>query len=320
MKQKVIFMFSGQGSQYYQMGRELYEKNARFQLWMNHCDDIFREYNGVSILDSIYLQGNKTQLFDDLLQTNPALFAIQYSMSRLFIESGIKPDFVLGYSIGELVAAVVAGVISLEDGAKLAADYARLVVARSPKGTMVAVMESGDVLEDILSLHRGVWIAGRNFASHSILAGLRDDIDCVIPLLDQRKTVYQRLPVNYAFHSPAIGALKEEFDKISHRVSYASAKTPIISPLLTSVVHTFDAGHMWSVVSEPVYFEKTIRQLITDENFLFVDLGPSGTLATFVKYLLPRNSGSQQMEVMNQYGKDINSFQKVVKHFSFAYE
>ncbi len=320
MKQKVIFMFSGQGSQYYQMGRELYEENARFRLWMNHCDEIFREYADTSILDAIYLQGSKAQLFDDLLQTNPALFSIQYSISRLFLEAGVKPDFVLGYSIGELVAAVLAGVISLEDGAKLAVDYARLVTRRSPRGSMVAVMEPGDALNEMLSAHPGIWIAGRNFASHCIVAGLQEDIDLFTPQLDTRKIIYQRLPVNYAFHCPAIGALKEEFDKISQRANYVAATIPIISPALASSIHTFDIDHMWKVVSEPVYFEKTIRQLIADDNFLFLDLGPTGTLATFVKYLLPRDSGSQSMEVMNPFGKDVNSLQKVTTHFSYAYE
>lgn len=320
MKQKVVFMFSGQGSQYYQMGKELYANNARFRLWMNHCDEIFREYAGISILDAIYRQGDKTQLFDNLLQTNPALFAIQYCLSRLMLEKGIKPDYVLGYSFGELIAMVVAGVTSLEDGAKLAIDYARLVTVRSPKGYMVAVMEPIDTLNELLNAHQRIWLGGQNFSTHYIVSGLQNDIDQFIAVLNEKKAIYQKLPVNYAFHSPAIGSIKEDFDKVSQTVNYGIAKVPILSPSLVSSIHKVDISHMWNVVSKPVYFKKTIRQLLLNDNFLFVDLGPSGTLATFVKYLLPLNSGSQQIEVMNAFGKDVDSFNKGVDRFLYIYE
>ncbi|NQZ12186.1 MAG: acyltransferase domain-containing protein, partial [Algicola sp.] len=120
MKKPIVFMFSGQGAQYYHMGKELYECHPRFALWMDHCDEIVEPLIGTSLIDILYDESvTKGDPFDRVLYTNPALLCIQYSLSRVLMEMDIQPDYLLGYSLGEFTAAVVSGVMSLEEGLEL---------------------------------------------------------------------------------------------------------------------------------------------------------------------------------------------------------
>ena len=132
MKKPTVFMFSGQGSQYYQMGKELYEKHPRFKLWMNHCDNIVSPLIETSLIEVLYEQHKKSEPFDNIVYTNPALLSIEYSLAKILMESGIKPDFFLGYSLGELTAAILSQGISLEQGLQLSVSFAKLLERESP--------------------------------------------------------------------------------------------------------------------------------------------------------------------------------------------
>ena len=121
-------MFSGQGSQYYQMGKELYRNHSRFKLWMKYCDEIVRSLIDESITDIVYKDRiDKHKPFDKLLYTNPALLCIEYSLARIIIEMDIHPDYVLGYSLGEITASIISGIITLEEGIQFVVDVARLL-------------------------------------------------------------------------------------------------------------------------------------------------------------------------------------------------
>src|SRR3954471_5340073 len=105
MKKQIIFMFSGQGSQYYQMGKELYEKNAQFKHWMDHCDEIVSPLIQTSLIEVLYRGKGKSESFDNILYTNPALLCVEYSLFKVLNSMGVQPDFLLGYSLGEIIAA-----------------------------------------------------------------------------------------------------------------------------------------------------------------------------------------------------------------------
>lgn len=132
MNKPIVFMFPGQGSQYYQMGRELYENNPYFHQCMSQCALIIQRKLGVSLIDVLYGEENKTAVFDRLLYSNPALLAIEYSIARTLINEGIQPDYLLGYSLGEFAASVMSGALTIEEGLSLVIDYAQLLEKKAP--------------------------------------------------------------------------------------------------------------------------------------------------------------------------------------------
>jgi len=123
--------------------------------------------------------------------------------------------------------------------------------------------------------------------------------------------VFQKLPVNYGFHTEIIDPIEGDFKRLVGRMNLAPAGIPIVSSLKSEEVHEFNADHCWNVVRHPVDFENTIIRMLEQGEFVFIDVGPSGTLATFVRYLLPPGSGSVTLQTMNQFGRDLDCLQKL---------
>jgi bacillaene synthase trans-acting acyltransferase len=311
MSKPIVFMFSGQGSQYYHMGKELYDNHPRFRLWMDHCDEIVYPLIETSLIDVLYRQGDKKELFDNILYTNPALLCIEYSLSRVLEESNIHPDYLLGYSLGEITTSVISGAMSLEDGLKLTVDFAKILINKSKKASMLAIIESESIMNRFPELFKNCWLTGRNFKNNFVITGLPEEIKKVQERLTQEEIISQKLAVNFGFHTELIDMLKAAFLQRVKEIEFSSIKIPTISALTTGIIEAVDAQYLWNVVREPVEFEKTIQSMLTKEDYTFIDVGPSGSLATFVKYLLPAHSNSVHKEVINQFGKDLVSVDKL---------
>src|SRR5262249_31520035 len=142
---KIGFLFTGQGSQYAAMGRELYEREEQFRTVMEQCDEILKPYLEQSLLKVLYSEPSSSlSLIDETAYTQPALFALEYGLAQLWMRWGIVPDAVMGHSVGEYVAAAVAGVYTLEEGLRLVAERGKLMQALSQNGEMAAVFASLD--------------------------------------------------------------------------------------------------------------------------------------------------------------------------------
>ncbi len=305
-------MFSGQGSQYYQMGKQLYEKNDRFRFWMNHCDHLARPYLNISLIDIIYNGPNKSEPFDRLLYTNPALLSVEYSLSQVLTEMGIKPDFLIGYSLGEIAASVISGIISLENGIKLVIDMARLIEEKTPKAEMLAIFDSPVIIEEFPEIFKKCWLTGKNFQTSFVLTGLSNDIEQIQFFLSKKGKIFQKLPVKFGFHTELINIVESDVKNLIRKIPINPIEIPIISSLnCGKSVNDINSDYYWDIIRRPVDFEITIQNTIKKSDFIFIDVGPSGTLATFVKYILSENNCSSSLQTMNQFGNDLNSIAKM---------
>jgi acyl transferase domain-containing protein len=167
---RLVFMFSGQGSQYFQMARDLYDGYEVFRETMHVGERIVRRKLGRSLLAELYGRSH-TQVFDDLRLSHPALLMTEYAIYRVLISEGIAPDAVWGSSLGEFVAAVASGAWSYETAMDAVLEHARLVTAHCEPGGMLAVLGGLEHYDALVAEGIPLTLAGVNFAMHFTLAG-----------------------------------------------------------------------------------------------------------------------------------------------------
>jgi bacillaene synthase trans-acting acyltransferase len=311
MTKPTVFMYSGQGSQYFHMTRELYEQHPRYRLWLEHCDDVALPVLGKSVVDTIFDPDRaKSDPFDSLADSNAALLCVEYSLTRVVQEMGYQPDALVGYSLGEVTAAVVAEVVPLEFGISFAVGFARMLAEQTPLSGMLAVLGSAELLRSHAGLFAGCWVTGRNFDGNFVVSGRVEAVAQLECSLAREGVVCQRLPVNYGVHTELIDPVEEQARGILGTASFAPPRIPIVSAASTDRVAAVTADGIWDAMRRPVDFAQTIEKMTAAGDATFIDLGPSATLATFVKYILPPDSGSAQVHTVNRFGRDLNSLRE----------
>ena len=188
MRQSVVFMFSGQGSHYYQMGRGLFEHNLVFQEWMLEGDKILSEMIGVSIIDQVYNNRyKKIDPFNRTLYTHPAIFLVEYALAQAVIDSGIEPDQVLGTSVGGFAAAALAGVMTFETALTAVVRQAEAIETLCPPGGMMAILNSPDLYFENPLFNENLELAGINFPSHFVVSGKPESLSDIQDLFKREK-------------------------------------------------------------------------------------------------------------------------------------
>ena len=227
---RVAFLFTGQGSQYVGMGRQLYETQPTFRRSLERCAEILRPCLERPLLDVVYPTGDALSPLNETAYTQPALFALEYALAELWKSWGIEPSVVLGHSVGEYVAACVAGVFSLEDGLKLIAERGRLMQALPQDGEMVAVFaDEVRVAAACCPYASEVSIAAINGPEHVVISGRGQAVQQIVAALQAAGVRTQKLQVSHAFHSPLMEPMLEEFARTARQVTYRSPQLGVIS-------------------------------------------------------------------------------------------
>lgn len=311
----VAFLLPGLGDQYLDMGRGLYESEPEFARHVDHCSEFLKPLLGVDLRKTMYPHSRVRQQsevrtedrmnFRDLVQrarqdnspalqeihrtlwAQPALFVIEYALAKLWMSWGIVPESMMGYSIGEYVAACLAGVISLEDSLRMLAIRAQRIEKLSP-GAMLAIAASEEEVRPLLTPE--ISMAGINGKSLCVVAGTLEAVDALQQrLMGEGELVCRRLLATHAFHSPLMEPVAEELTRIARSIRLNPPQIPYISNVTGKPItdsEAVDPAYWARHLTQPVQFAAGLQHMCSPSAPVFLEVGPGQMLTSLAEQYL----------------------------------
>jgi acyl transferase domain-containing protein len=286
------------------MGRELLDTEPSFRSRLFELDALARQIIGQSILAELFDDcRRKSDPFDGILVTSAAIFMTEIALVELLSRRRIVPNVVVGASLGSFAAAVVSGCLDWEHALTAVIKQATIFEEHCRPGGMTAVVADDAFLHDLL-LGFECEAAAFNGPSCFTISGPLDSLAAAEGFMRSRQVPFERLPVPYAFHSRWIDNAEGPLRAYFAALSYKTPQIPLVCCTNTSYVAKLDAAGFWEIARHPVRFEGTIEFLETHGPHLYIDLGPSGSLATVLKHILRPNSASDVGATLSPFGSD----------------
>jgi phthiocerol/phenolphthiocerol synthesis type-I polyketide synthase E len=286
-RRPVVFLFSGQGSQYVDMGRGLYEQEPAFRAEVDACAEKLKAHLGLDLRTVLYPAADGREAATEKLKqtslTQPALFVVEYALAKLWASWGVTPQAMVGHSIGEYVAACLSGVFSLDDALALVAARGRLMQSL-PAGAMLSARMTPEALAPLMDARLSV--AAVNAPGFTVVAGPSDAVDALQAKLEAQKVEATRLHTSHAFHSSMMDPIVEEFRQTVAKVARKAPKDPYLSNVTGTWVTPEDAVDQtyWARhLRDAVRFHDSAALLLADPEHVFLEVGPGNALATLVR-------------------------------------
>lgn len=302
MSTPTVFLFSGQGSQHYRMGAELYRTEPVFRAELDRLDALVAELCGESVVARLHGGGRVGEPFTDTLVTHPAIVMVELAAVELLRADGIVPDVLLGSSLGEFTAAAVSGVLTVPECLRLVVAQARALQGL-PKGGMLAVLADPELHRRMPELRDGTDLAARNGPAHFVVSGAEDALVAAEAALRAAEVPCQRVAVEHAFHSRLLDSRREVCQELLGGLELRPPRIPIVSCATGARVDRPTPEHYWQVVSGPIEFERAVRGLEATGPHRYLDLGPSGTLHNLVSALLGAER-QRSFPLLSVFGRD----------------
>ena len=320
-KAKIAWLFTGQGSQYEGMGRQLYETQPIFRETLNRCAEILQPDLKCNLIELIYRDdpSNVDRSLNQTQYTQGAIFALEYALSQMWLSWGIRADVVMGHSVGEYVAATVAGVLSLEDGLKLIAQRGKLMQVLPQNGTMFAVFSDKNTVKDtIANYQERVAIAAINGENNIVISGESKAIAEVISKFESQGISSKQLKVSHAFHSPLMQPMLEDFQRVAESITYNEPQITLISNVTGhSIGREIATAQYWvNHVVAPVRFIEGIKELQSQECNVFLEIGAKPILLGMGRSILDSTEGALCLPSLRKRKSD---WSQVIKSLAALY-
>ena len=276
-RRKLVFVFPGQGSQWFGMGRRLLEQEAVFREVIERCDRAMRPYGDWSLLAELTATDAARSRLNEIDIIQPALFAIQVALAALWRSWGIEPQAVVGHSLGEVAAAYVAGALSLDDAVRVICHRSRLFKRTVGQGAMAVVELSIEEARHVLvGSEDRVSIAVSNGPTSTVLSGDPAALAAILDQLQRRDIFCRLVKVDFASHSPQMDPLRADLLQALEGLQPRAESVPIYSTVTGQVSHglEFDPLYWARNMREPVLFSDAVQRLVEDGHDIFLEISP----------------------------------------------
>ncbi len=300
---ELVFLFSGQGTQYTGMAMELCDSIPLVKHYMTLGSKLAEPYLHCSLFHLI--QDPQSLLLKETRYAQPALFIIEYALAKTLMDLGVQPEVLIGHSLGEYVAACLSEVFTFEDGVALICERG-LLMQQAPAGGMILLEASNEELHHYLK-EVPVDVALHNSTHQFVLSGASHAIIQLEALLKINNTPYKILPVEHAFHSQLMSSLEESFKELFSNITLSEPKIPIVSNVTgtwLSVAEAMSKEYWYRHMRETVQFCASIKRVLEDRHPLFIEIGPGQGLCQCVKELSQNKAIS--VSTLPNYQKNVS--------------
>lgn len=290
---KLAFVFSGNGPQWWAMGRQLLDQEPCFREVVERCDHLLRPYTGWSLVEELRADEAASRMHrTDVAQI--ALFAVQIGLVALWKSWGIEPQAALGHSVGEIAAAYVAGVLTLEDAIRVVFHRSRLQELTAGAGKMVAIgLSEHEVRQQLQAYGDRITLASVNSPHAVTLSGKVEALQQLVDQLEAQEVFCRFLDLDYAFHSPAMDPIQAELLDALHGLQARPATISFVSTVTGGELAGPECGadYWWKNIRCPVQFEAGMQRLIEEGSTVFLEVGPHPVLVNYMRECLAERNG-----------------------------
>ena len=302
----VVFLFPGQGSQYAGMARDLYDVYPVFRNVVDHCSEILEDELDIPLTDIIFSEVENSRIYKTIY-AQPALYTIEVALDQLWRSWGVKPNAVIGHSVGEYAAATSAGILSMEDGIQLIAARGKLMQSLPTGGTMLSIFAEQSVVERILvefNCDRAS-IAGINATNSTVVSGTEEALSNIAAQCAYREITCKKLDVSHAFHSMLLEPILDEFEAVAGKFTYHRPRIGMLSNLTGKISYQEPDAHYWREhARQPVQYAACVRSVQKFSAKAYIEMGPGDVLLKLTRANMPVGTDFLWLESLKHGARD----------------